>query len=62
MANRIQMRRDTAARWTSIDPILMEGEFGLETDTGKAKMGDGVKKWSELSYITVSNNIVIFSK
>lgn len=61
MANRIQLRRDTAARWTSINPILQEGEFGLETDTKKAKMGDGVKKWTELSYIRVGTEPVIFS-
>jgi hypothetical protein len=62
MANRIQMRRDTAARWTEVNPILLNGEFGLETDTGKAKLGDGVKTWSELNYITVTDNFVIFSR
>lgn len=61
MANRIQFRRDTAARWTSINPVLQQGEFGLETDTKKAKMGDGVKKWSELAYIRVGTEPVIFS-
>lgn len=42
MSSRIQARRDTASRWASINPILMEGEFGLESDTRKAKMGDGI--------------------
>ena len=60
MANRIQCRRDTASRWSSINPILREGEFGYETDTRKAKVGDGVHTWNELSYIRVDNGIVLF--
>lgn len=43
MSNRIQFRRDTAARWKSINPILQEGELGIETNTGKIKIGDGIK-------------------
>lgn len=60
MSSRIQSRRDTASRWASINPILLEGEFGLESDTGKAKMGDGVHKWNDLPYIHVENGFVIF--
>lgn len=54
---RIQFRRDTKARWLEIDPILMEGEWGLETDTRCGKIGDGVHKYSELEYGYVVNNI-----
>lgn len=50
MANRLQLRRDTSTRWTSVNPILMSGEIGLETDTNKIKIGDGVKNWSQLDY------------
>lgn len=60
MANKIQFRRDTAIRWTSINPILMEGELGLETDTGKGKIGDGVHAWTDLKYIRVENGVVVF--
>lgn len=60
MSSRIQARRDTASRWASINPILMEGEFGLESDTRKAKMGDGVHTWNDLPYIRVENGFVIF--
>ncbi len=60
MANRIQFRRDTAERWAEENPILMEGEFGLETDTHKGKMGDGVKTWNELDYIRVEDGVVLF--
>lgn len=47
---RIQIRRDTAAHWTSSNPILAGGEVGLETDTRNAKFGDGSSTWNSLSY------------
>lgn len=51
MARKIQFRRGTAASWTSTDPTLAIGELGLETDTGKIKIGDGVTAWSARPYI-----------
>ena len=50
MATIIQVRHDTAANWTSANPILALGEFGLETDTNKLKRGDGTTSWNNLSY------------
>lgn len=50
MADRIQQRRDTAARWTQFNPILLEGEVGYELDTDQYKVGDGVKAWNDLPY------------
>lgn len=50
MATKIQLRRGTAAQWTTANPTLSEGEIGLETDTLKAKLGDGLTEWSSLSY------------
>jgi hypothetical protein len=52
MTTRIQIRRGTAAAWTSANPQLSSGEQGLETDTGKVKYGDGVTLWNELSYFS----------
>lgn len=52
MAIPIQRRRDTAANWTSVDPILLDGQQGFETDTLKWKMGDGVTAWSALPYFS----------
>ena len=46
----IQIRRGTAASWVSENPILESGEFGLETDTGKTKIGDGTTVWNSLVY------------
>ena len=51
MAVQIQSRRDTAANWTTNDPTLAAGEIGLETDTGKLKIGDGATAWTALNYI-----------
>jgi len=50
MADQIQLRRDTAANWTSANPILASGEFGLETDTDQFKVGDGTTVWASLGY------------
>ena len=50
MSTRIVIRRDTAARWTSANPVLLAGEVGYETDTRKQKVGDGVTAWTSLGY------------
>ena len=50
MATKLQIRRDTAANWTSANPTLSAGEFGFETDTYKLKIGDGSTAWTSLDY------------
>jgi hypothetical protein len=50
MAYRIQIRRDTSSNWTSNNPILLQGEFGYELNTGYAKIGDGQTPWISLEY------------
>jgi hypothetical protein len=55
MASKIQLRRDLAASWVNINPILAQGEPGAELDTGKMKLGDGVTAWNQLPY-TSSND------
>jgi hypothetical protein len=50
MAVQIQLRRGTASQWTSANPILAEGEMGVELDTGKWKFGNGTGTWSVLAY------------
>lgn len=55
MADIIQLRRDTAANWTSANPTLAQGEIGIETDTLKLKIGDGVTAWSSLAYYQTSS-------
>jgi hypothetical protein len=50
VAVKIQLRRDTVANWISANPILAQGEVGVELDTEKAKLGDGASGWNSLSY------------
>lgn len=50
--NLVQLRRGTAAEWTSADPTLSVGEVGVETDTLQFKIGDGSTAWTSLSYAT----------
>lgn len=52
VVTQIQIRRGTAAQWTSANPTLAAGEFGWESDTNKAKIGDGTTAWTSLSYAT----------
>ena len=51
LKTRILLRNDTATAWSTANPVLMKGEIGIETDTNKFKIGDGVKAWSALSYV-----------
>ena len=50
MANRLQLRRDGAQQWANINPILAQGELGIEIDTSRIKIGDGVTPWNSLRY------------
>lgn len=47
---RFVLRRGLAADWTAKNEVLLQGEFGLELDTGKKKVGDGVTPWNGLPY------------
>ncbi len=57
MAKRLLLRRDVASNWTTVDPILADGEVGYESDTGKMKVGDGATIWSLLPYRLSSGEI-----
>lgn len=62
----LQFRRGTAAQWTAANPVLAEGEVGLETDTTQFKVGDGSTAWNSLSYAplqgTLANGSVTAAK
>lgn len=51
----IQLRRGTELEWIDKDPVLRQSEPAYSTDINKLKIGDGVKHWSELEYIGLSN-------
>lgn len=50
---RMLQRRGTFAQWEAVkeDLVLQAGEIGLETDTGKFKIGNNVDDWATLAYI-----------
>lgn len=48
---RMQQRRDTTANWTTANPVLREGEWGLDLDEQRFKVGDGVTAWADLNFL-----------
>ena len=55
---RIQLRNDTAENWTNANPLLLKGEMGVETDTGKTKIGNGTAYWKDLKYSGVDEDTI----
>lgn len=47
---KIIIRNDTAEVWTTKNSILSKGEFGVENDTNKFKIGDDSTAWNDLAY------------
>lgn len=50
---RMKQKRDTAANWEAINPVILNGEIVLvDTSAGelRAKIGDGAKKYSQLPF------------
>ena len=45
-----RLRRGTASEWTEENPTLRSGEPGVEIDTNRVKIGDGVQTWNLLPY------------
>lgn len=58
MANKIQLRRDTAANWNRVNPVLDDGEPGLNIDTNQIKYGDGSTAWQDLDYASGGGGLV----
>ena len=57
--DRIQLRRDTSARWKELNPVLLEGEPAFETDTRLRKIGDGVNKYNDIDYLAAENKVLM---
>ena len=47
-----RVRRDTAAQWTALNPVLPDGEMALDQTTNQMKVGDGVTAWNDLLYMS----------
>mgnify|MGYP000872566839 FL=1 len=48
---RVQHKRMTANEWRSSSLILLDGEIGVESDTGYLKVGDGRSRFTNLKYL-----------
>lgn len=49
---RMQQKRMSASDWSNSSLILLDGELGIESDTGFVKVGNGTSRFSELQYLT----------
>ena len=49
---RVQHKRMTASEWADSSLILLDGEIGVESDTGRVKVGNGHDLYSDLLYLT----------
>ncbi len=52
----IKFKKGTAKRWDELNLVLASGEPGFEYDTGKFKIGDGIRPWKELKYQGENSN------
>lgn len=50
MAVTIQVRRGTLSNWTTVNPILADGEIGLDLTSLRIKVGNGTSTWNQLDY------------
>ena len=62
MAVKLQFRRDTAANWETNNPILSEGELGLDTTNNRFKIGDGVSTWDNIEFSQYTNKAETFTE
>ena len=49
---RVQHKRMSASDWASSTLVLLDGELGVESDTGQVKVGNGRDRFSALQYLT----------
>lgn len=50
LKDKIRVRRDTTANFTSANPVLDVGEVSFDTTVKRFKVGDGSTAWTSLSY------------
>lgn len=55
---RLIIRNNTAANFTSTNPVLLSGEMGMERDTRKFKFGDGATAWNALPYASANPAVI----
>ncbi len=48
----------TLALFASTNPTLASGDYGIESDTGHHKYGDGVTAWNDLVYYGITSDFI----
>jgi hypothetical protein len=56
---RFELRRDTAANWSTNDPVLLQGEPGFDLTNNQLRIGNGVTGWNYLDQLDVKTNEAI---
>lgn len=55
---RQKQRVATASAWQQANPVLLNGELAIESDTNKIKVGNGNAGYNSLPYIGGDSNII----
>lgn len=55
---RQKQRVATASAWQQANPVLLNGELAIESDTNKMKVGNGNARYNSLPYIGGDSNII----
>ena len=58
MAQIIQLRRGATSEWESTNPVLAQGELGVDLTLGRFKVGNGTDSWNATSYSAVFDVII----
>jgi hypothetical protein len=51
----------TTSDWATFNPVLSDGQLGVDSTTKQYKVGDGYSKWLDLSYYDVMSSVVLTS-
>ncbi len=58
LKDKIRVRRDTTANFTSANPVLSLGEISFDTTAKQFKVGDGLTTWTSLPYSSVAASLI----
>ena len=56
LITRTSQRINTTNEWAALNPTLLAGEIGVDSDTLQLKVGDGEHSWSDLPYLVNGND------
>lgn len=57
-SNRIQLRRETTATWTALNPVLRSGEPAYDSTTGFFRIGDGITAYLSLPSVKFDSEAI----